>query len=101
MQQITAKYQISKDIIENSFHKEEILKDINNRILRNISQELEDFLEIERNEIDREIDVFHTNFFIASKKEFQELSDLLREIRYYITSQQFDKFKNLLYNYEK
>lgn len=101
MQQITAKYQVHKNLFEIPFKKEDIIKDIHNRILGNIAYELEDFLEIERNEIDREIDVFHTNFFIASKKEFQELSDLLREIRYYITAQQFDKFKNLLYNYEK
>jgi hypothetical protein len=104
MKQITAKYQISKDIFETPFKKEDIIKDVHNRILGNIAYELEDLLNIEQEKFISfpyaEIH-FETQFFITSKTEFQKLSDLLREIRYYITEQQFDKFRNILFNYEK
>jgi len=104
MQQITAKYQISKDIFEIPFKKEDIIKDVHNRILRNIAYELEDLLNIEQEEFiafpHDEIH-FETQFFITSKKEFNDLTNILIDIKSDISEENFKKLKNILFTYEK
>lgn len=104
MKQITANYQISKDIFEIPFKKEDIIKDVHNRILRNIAYELEDLLEIEQEEFitfpSDEIH-FETQFFITSKKEFSDLTLILLDIKSDISEENFKKLKNILFNYEK
>ena len=104
MKLITGKYKILKDIFEIPFKKENIIKDVHNRILGNIAYELEEFLEIKQEEFvgfpQDEIH-FQTNFYITSKKEFDELTKLLVEISPYINDKAYQRFKNILFNYEK
>lgn len=104
MKLITTKYQISKDIFEIPFEKEDIIKDVHNRILGNIAYELEDLLEIEQEEfISFPHDEIHfqTDFYITSTKEFDELCYLIRKNKYNMEQEDYLKFKKILTDYEK
>jgi len=104
MKSITSKHAVIEEFEKLYSKNNEFEEYIKSKISESISNEILNYVTIEKYSKFQNFEntsIYGTNFYITSKKEFDELTKLLVEISPYINDKAYQRFKNILFNYEK
>lgn len=104
MKLINSKHSVIEEFEKLYSKNNEFEEYIKFKISKSISNEILNYVPIEKYSKFQNFEntsIYETNFYIASKKEFDELTKLLVEISPYISNKAYQRFKNILFNYEK